>query len=86
MPVDRLNNAPAVEQTLENAQKFLAILVWKLAPEGVEITTEDIEKFMAENKILFTHGRPRSFYFKMVTQSEAKRIAAHEAATNQGRA
>lgn len=86
MSLEKLNDAPVVDQVAENAGKFLALVVWKLAPKGVTITMKDIERFAAEGGIFFAHGHRESFDFKIVTPEEAARLAAHEAATNRGRA
>lgn len=86
MTIVKHNDAPAVEQTLENAQKLLAMVVWKLAPQGVRITVDDMERFAAEGGVFLTHGHRDSFEFKIVTPEEAERIKSHEAATNEGHA
>lgn len=77
MTVHKLNDAPVVDQVESNAVKFLALLVWKLAPKGVTITMADIAKFSAEGGVLFSHGHPTSFDFRIVTPEEAARLAQH---------
>lgn len=86
MTVNKLNDAPVLDQ-IESIgyMKFMALLVHKLAPNGVTITVEDIARFPPDG-VLFAHGHRDSFDFKIVTQEQADRLAAHEAATNRGRA
>jgi len=85
-----LNDAPILDQVREHWQKLLAIVVWKLAPQGVTITHQDLVRFYADsakkNLTLLTHGHRDSIDFKMVTREEAEQIAAHDAKTNRGRA
>ena len=86
MNVEKLNDAPVLDQ-IESIgyMKFMALLVHKLAPNGVKITVEDIARF-PPNGVLFAHGHRDSFDFKIVTQEQADKLAAHEAATNRSRA
>lgn len=86
MTVKILNRDAAVFDQVDGQwMKLLAIVVWKLAPKGVEITTADFESF-PPNGTLLTHGHRESIEFKIVTEDEARRIAAHDAATNRGTA
>lgn len=86
MTVTKLNDAPVLDQMEGQWMKFFALVVWKLAPNGVEITMADIDKFAAEGGILLTHGHRESFEFRIVTPEAAARLAEHEATTNRGRA
>jgi hypothetical protein len=80
MTIERMDDAPVLDQIDEIGwQKFLALIVFKLAPNGVTLTSEDVEQFAREDKVLFSHGLGDRFEFKMVTREEAERIAAHEA-------
>jgi hypothetical protein len=81
----RLNDAPVLDQLEGQWQKMFAIMLWKLAPQGIEITAADIAAF-PPGRVLFTHGHKDSFEFKIVTEAEARVIGAHEEATNRGRA
>ena len=85
MTVEKLNDAPAVAQTLEHAAKFLTLVVWKLAPKGVRITAADIEKFAKEDVVLVTLGQSDAFTFSITDRAGAARLAAHNKATNEGR-
>lgn len=76
----------ALQQAEGNWMKFCALIVWKLAPKGVHITSADMDRFAAEGGLLLTHGHRDSFEFKIVTPVEAVRLAEHDAATQRGRA
>ncbi len=84
MTVYKLNDAPVLGQLDGNYMKFLALVVWKLAPSGVRITVADIKKLGAEGGVLFAHGHYDSFEFKIVSPAAAQRLAAYETATNRG--
>ena len=86
MTVKILNQDAAVFDQVDGQwMKLLAMVVWKLAPKGVEITAADIASFPPDGTLV-THGHRESFEFRIVTEEEAKRLAAHDAATNRGRA
>lgn len=86
MTVKIMNPDAAVfGQLQEHWQKMAALIVWKLAPKGVTITIDDIASF-PQDRFLLTHGHKDSFEFKIVTKEEAERLAAHDEATNRGRA
>jgi hypothetical protein len=78
-------DAAVLQQVQEHWMKICALLVWKLAPNGVTLTEKDIASFPPDH-VLLTHGHRDSFEFKLVTNDEAALIAAHDAATNRGRA
>ena len=65
-------------------EKLFAMLVFKLAPTGVTLTLKDMEHFRiaseSGNAVLLTHGHYDSIEFKIVTQADAERLAAHDAA------
>lgn len=86
MTVKKLNDAPVLDQ-IESIgyMKFMALLVHKLAPNGVTITADDIAKF-PPGGVLLSHGHYDGFEFRIVTQEEAERIAEHAATTNRSRA
>lgn len=83
MTIKQMTDAPIVDQLQEHWNKVAAILVWKLAPEGVEITDEDIQEFSRQSKagetILAEIGRPNGFGFRIIDRAEAERLAAHQA-------
>ncbi len=81
-----LNDAAVLDQVREHWQSVAALLVWKLAPNGVLLTADDFVQFMAQDKVLLTHGHRESFELRIVTHAEAQLIAAHDRATNRGRA
>lgn len=86
MTVKILNRDAAVFDQVDGQwMKLLALVVWKLAPNGVALTAADIASFPAD-RALVTHGHRESIEFKIVTEEEARRLAAHDAATNRGTA
>jgi hypothetical protein len=61
-------------------QRYLALVLQKLAPEGVAITKQDVEYFAETDKhVVLIMGGVDSFILKMVTPAEAKRLAAYDA-------
>lgn len=78
-------DAAILQQVQEHWMKLAALLVWKLAPNGVNLTLEDIASFPPD-RFLLTHGHRESIEFRLVTKEEAERLAAHDAATNRGTA
>lgn len=86
MTVKVMNPEAAIlQQVQEHWMKLAALLVWKLARDGVTLTLDDIQSF-PQDRFLLTHGHRESIEFKLVTKEEAERLAAHDAATNRGRA
>lgn len=86
MTVNVINpDAAILQQVQEHWQKLAALIVWKLAPTGVTLTFEDISSFPPD-RVLLTHGHRDSIEFKIVSQADAERLAAHDRATNRGRA
>lgn len=86
MSIEIINPESAVlTQVQEHWMKIAALLVWKLAPNGVVLTDKDIASFPLDRALL-TWGHKDSFEFRLVTQQEAERLAAHDAATNRGTA
>jgi hypothetical protein len=86
-----MNDAPVLDQIAGQYEKFLLIILWKFLPDGVTVTLKDIQEMLRENEsadpwVLFTHGHKESFDFKCIRESAGKLIAAHEDATNKGRA
>jgi hypothetical protein len=85
-----MNDAPVLDQIDGQWMKFFAIALRKLGGK-VTITMADVEAFDREYRNgtgghLFTHGHKESFDFKIVSRAEAERLAAHESATNRGKA
>jgi len=68
-----------LQQSEGHWQRYLTLVVWKLAKNGVTITNNDIERFIAEGEqILLTHGHVDSIEFKLITADEARRIAEYD--------
>lgn len=60
-------------------QKYLCLVLWKLAREGVTITLDDMVGFANQDKnVLLTYGHIDSIEFKLVTRAEAERVAAYD--------
>lgn len=80
MTVQRLNDAPVLDQLDEQWCKLFTALLWKLAPEGVNLTIEDFEAFskFAKTNVLLSHGAKDAVAFKFVTLAEAQVIADHQ--------
>lgn len=69
-----------LQQSEGQWQKLLMLVVWKLAPQGVEITAEDMQKCMQEHAAgggpaLLTHGHENSIEYRVITFAEAERLA-----------
>jgi hypothetical protein len=61
-------------------QRYLALVLQKLAPEGVTITKQDVEYFAeADKHVVLIVGGGDSFTLKMITPTEAERLAAYDA-------
>lgn len=68
-----------LQQSEGQWQKYLMLVLRKLAPGGVIITEKDIEEAVnAEDYHVFIHGHKDSIEFKLVTELEARRLAAHD--------
>ena len=67
-----------LQQSDGHWQKYLMLVLAKLAPEGVTITAQDIEKLAQQERILLTHGHYDSIEFKLVTRAEADRVIAYD--------
>jgi len=78
MSATELNDAPVLDQLRDHWQSICALIVWKLAKDGVKITHQDMEQFAKEDLVLLSHGHYDSFEFKMITKEKAELIAAHE--------
>lgn len=86
MSVDVINpDAAVLTQVQEHWMKIAALLVWKLAPNGVTLTAKEIASF-PHDRVLLTYGHRDSFEFKLVSESGAARLAAHDATTHRGTA
>jgi hypothetical protein len=74
--------AVVLNQLREQWEKVAAVLVWKLARDGVRITFEDLEQFgrecVAGEAVLFTHGHKDSIEFAIVTAERARALAEHD--------
>jgi hypothetical protein len=87
--INKLNDAPILDQLDEQYQKLLAILVWKLQrdgshPNGVTITHKDLVAYTEANArgeaVFLTHGHFDSIEFKSVTKQRAAELAKWDAA------
>lgn len=68
-----------MQQSEGHWQKYLCLVIWKLAREGVVITSADIIEFANQDKnVLLTHGHIESIEFKLVTPAEAERIRNYD--------
>ena len=67
-----------MQQSEGHWQKYLMLVISKLAPAGVTITIRDMEKLAGEERVLLTHGHIDSIEFKLVTRAEADRIVAYD--------
>lgn len=85
MTVQQIGNDPILGQVQEHWMKLAALLVWKLAPQGVTITFEEMQKFPA-NLALLTHGHRDSIEFRMVSREEAEALAKLAQGKTEGRA
>ena len=84
--MNELNDAAILDQVRDYWQNIAAMLVWKLAPNGVHLTRDDMVQFNLKEKVLLTHGHRDSIEFRMITRAEADKLAAHDQATNRGTA
>lgn len=68
-----------MQQSKDHWQKYLCLVIWKLAREGVTISVADMVEFANQDKnILLTHGHIDSIEFKLVTMAEATRLADYD--------
>lgn len=84
MTTSKLNPDSAILGQLdEQWQKIAAVLVWKLARDGVQITLEDFRNFAVETAageaVLFTHGHIDSIELSIVTAKRAAELAVYDA-------
>lgn len=77
-------DSPMLQQLDGHWQRLAAVLVWKLAKDGVTLTLDDLAQF-PQDMVLLTHGHKDSIEYKLVTREAAERIAAHDRA-QRGRA
>lgn len=90
MAVTDLNPGAMIGDQLRGQwQTLCAMLVWKLAREGVTLTVKDMEEFQRQNDcgeaVFYFRGHPTSIDFRIVDRDHALQIAEHER-TQQGRA
>ena len=75
-----MNPESAILQQLDHHwQQIAALLVWKLAQNGVTLTEKEISQFPTD-LVLFTHGHKDSIDFKLVTREQAEQLAKFDAA------
>lgn len=84
--MNELNDAAILDQVRDYWRHIAALLVWKLAPNGVHLTSDDMVQFKLTEKVLLTYGHGDSIEFRMITRAEADTLAAHDQATNRGTA
>lgn len=81
--MNRLNDAPILDQTDGQTEKLLMIALWKLAgSKTVTITADDMSAFTAHHKgmgVLFMHGHKDSIDLSVIDAEAAQRIALHQA-------
>ncbi len=67
-------------QSEGNWQKYFALVLFKLAPNGVNITVDDMKAFGEQpNTVVLTHGHSDSIDFKLIDWKTAKILSDHEA-------
>lgn len=81
--MQKLNEAPILEQTDGMRDRILMAALWKLnGGQAVNVTAADLEKYNAAfdcNPVLFMHGHADSIEVSVVTMERAKELAAHQA-------
>lgn len=87
--MQRLNDAPILDQTEGTRDKLLMIALWKLAGDKIiSISTDDIIAFNAahnDQATLLMHGHKDSIDIGVITLERARVLAAHhEAMTPKG--
>lgn len=83
MNVQRLNDAPVLDQVQEHWQKLMAVILWKYHKgETLTLTTADFQAYQrdfdAGNAIMFTHGHIDSIDLAIISAERAAAIAEHE--------
>lgn len=79
MTVEKLNpDNTMVQQSDGLYAKYLALVVAKLAPNGVRITVDDIHNFADSGKVLAMIGENDAFSFKLVSPDEAQKLIEHD--------
>lgn len=66
-------DAPILGQVEGHWHKLMALVVWKLAKDGVTITAEDMTTF-PEGYSLLTHGKLDGITLKVVSPEQAATI------------
>lgn len=83
--MQRLNDAPILDQTEGMHQQLLLIALWMAVGDKIQkITPDDIKRFNAAHSseaIMFLHGHQDSIDVGVVTPERARQLAAHQAAT-----
>lgn len=88
--MQRLNDAPILDQTENMRDKLLMIALWKLNGDKIiNISADDIKAFNAAHNdaaTLMVHGHKDSIDLGVITLERAAVLAAHHAAmTPKGR-
>lgn len=83
--MQRLNNAPILDQTEGQHQLLLLIALWMAVGDKIQkITPADIKRFNEAHAgmgIMFLHGHAESIDVGVVTPERARQLAAHHEAT-----
>lgn len=83
--MERLNNAPILDQTEGQRDILMMIAIWKLSGgQVVKIDAETIKAFNAahnHNAVLLMHGHADSIDIGIITAERAAVLAAHQQAT-----
>lgn len=60
-------------------QKYVGLLLFKLAPQGVTLTLEDLKKMSeAQDLVVLVRGRNNNVEFSLVTPEKAEMLAIQE--------
>lgn len=82
-------DSTVLRQLDQQWEKIAALLVWKLARDGVQLKAADFERFTNETNageaVLFTRGSKDAIELSIVTAERARVLAEHDAAQS-GRA
>lgn len=83
--MQRLNDAPILDQTEGQEQTLLLIALWMSVGNKIQkITPDDIKRFNEAHDgmaIMFLHGHKDSIEVGVVTPERAHQLAAHHEAT-----
>jgi hypothetical protein len=75
--IDRRGERASVEQLGGRWQKLAVALLWKLAREGVTLTSWDLAQLPLD-RVLLAEGHEHDIEFRFVSRADSKRIHARE--------